>query len=213
MTALLMLSIHSSYCSPDLLPIWLLWFLIHKRVLWGHHFIKSSVQYNTSNSVYTGCVHHPHWNNLYALIGHTFTSASASPRETLWDTVTHPWTLSQLCWWLSMAGVVWLQQRRQVWGWVRNGKGFAPSPLVIFIKDSTWPWGNLWNEDFTHGRWVKVEWWGREGTCFHQGSLHIELFAGTRLSSWGGCVVPHTRVPSVQTSCVFCSGFVFSCIL
>lgn len=33
---------------------------------------------------------------------------------------------------------------------------------------------------------------GREGTCFHQGSLHVELFAGTHLSSWVA-VWYHTR--------------------
>lgn len=58
---------------------------------------------------------------------------------------------------------------------------------------------------------------GREGTCFRQGSLHVELFAGTtRLPGGNGGVYPqchtHGCLLSTLLVYVFCFWFVHSCI-
>lgn len=162
--------------------------------IWSHQLIKIPLATYLYHRLYIPAIHtkiFPSW-----VCVHLYTWVR--------DTMNKLWIL--YCWWPSMAGVVWLtpysplatettgmelsQERRM----------FAPSSLVIFIKDSVLPWGNLWNEDFTQGRWVKVERWAGRGLVCIKGRYTLSSLQGP------------TQLPSVKTSCAFCSVSAFSCI-
>lgn len=163
--------------------------------------------------VFPSCVHHPHWNSLYALHRHMFTSASVSPPESLRDTVTQPWTLSQLCWWSSMAGVVWLPPYTSAATEMR-GMGLSQEsvlllPLLLFLLKIPSVLKGICGMRTSRrvGEW---KWSGGQGgDLFSSGVTTCWIICRDPPVLLGGCVVPHTWVPS----CVFCSGFAFSCIL
>lgn len=93
--------------------------------------------------------------------------------------------------WPSMPGVVWLPpctlpaKEMRGMGLSQERKMFCSFPSCYFCHS------------FNLDLWEFVEWgchpgevsesqlMGREGPCFHQGSLHIESFSQAHLSSWG----------------------------
>lgn len=131
---------------------------------------------------------------------HLLTSASGSPHESLKDTMTQPWNLSQLCWWPSLAGVVPqppLKQRWQAWGWVRKEKNILLLPLCLFSFRF-----DLALREFCGMRtsFQVGEWKWSDGLVFLRGRHTLSYLQG---QTW---VVPHTGAKWVVMSAF---GFTF----